>query len=63
MNIFNKKAEVIIALEVACDEKHKDTFKKQLIIDIAEILVQKGLLNSEEKNRIKVIVNSQRRIL
>lgn len=61
MNIFNKKAEVIIALEVACDEKYKDTFKKQLIIDIAEILVQKGLLSPEEKNRIKVIVNSQSR--
>lgn len=50
-------------MEIVCDEKHMDTYRKQLIIDIAEILVQKGLLSSEEKNRIKVIVNSQRRIL
>ena len=61
MNIFIKKAEVIITLEVASGEKHKDAFRKQLIIDIAEILVQKGLLSPEEKNRIKVIVNIQSR--
>ena len=35
-----------------------DPLKKQLLMNIAEILFEQGLLSDEEKNRMKVLVSN-----
>ena len=39
---------------------HKEVMKRQLLINISEILAEKGLLSEEEKNRMKVIVSKSK---
>lgn len=36
-----------------------DSIKKQLLLNISEILAQQGLISSEEKYRMKNIINGQ----
>ncbi len=38
-----------------------DNVKKQLLLKISEILAQQGLISSEEKYRMKNIINEQRK--
>lgn len=40
-------------------EMHKDAFKKQLLINIFEILVEQGLLSAEENYCLKVELGGQ----
>lgn len=44
---------------MACGDENMDTLKKQLIVNISELLVKQGLLSVEENNRVKVAVNNQ----
>ena len=36
-----------------------DTIKKQLLLNISEILEQKGLISADEKKRMRNIINEQ----
>lgn len=38
-------------------EKGMEAAKKQLLLNISEILEQRGLISNEEKNRMKNIIN------
>lgn len=38
-----------------------DNVKKQLLLNISEILAQQGLISREEKYRMKNIINEQRK--
>jgi len=49
------------SLQKVCDGTSMETVKKQLLINISEILNEKGLISNDEKNRMKVIVSSNRK--
>lgn len=36
-----------------------EAIKKQLLLNISELLQQQGLISDEEKNRMRNIINSQ----
>lgn len=45
-------------MEEICGNGHMETWKKQLLINISEILAEKGLLSDEEMNRMKILVSN-----
>lgn len=36
-----------------------DAIKRQLLLNISEILEQQGLINDEEKKRMRIIINAE----
>ncbi len=48
-------------MQKVCKGTDMDRVKKQLLINISEILNEKGLISNDEKNRMKVIVSNNKK--
>ena len=48
-------------MQKVCNSTGMDRVKKQLLMNISEILNEKGLISNEEKKRMKVIVSNNKK--